>query len=193
MQVTVETTSSLERRLTVGVPAEQVDGEVVNRLKKAAKNVRLPGFRPGKVPMKVMHQRFGANVRQEVLGEVVSQSFREAVMQEKLRPAGEPVFEPKAVEQGKDIQYVATFEIFPEVEFNDMAGVEIERPIAEVTESDLDQLIRSFCEQQGTWPEVDRAAKLKTRLLSIIPVPETVNHLMEVAQTGKNSVSARAA
>ena len=131
MQVTVETTSSLERRLTVGVPAEQVDGEVDNRLKKAAKNVRLPGFRPGKVPMKVMHQRFGANVRQEVLGEVVSQSFREAVIQEKLRPAGEPVFEPKTIEEGKDIQYVATFEIFPEVEFNDMAGVEVERLVAD--------------------------------------------------------------
>lgn len=165
MQVTVETTSSLERRLTVGVPAEQVDGEVDNRLKKAAKNVRLPGFRPGKVPMKVMHQRFGANVRQEVLGEVVSKSFREAVIQEKLRPAGEPVFEPKAVEQGKDIQYVATFEIFPEVEFNDMAGVEIERPVAEVTEDDLDQLIQSFCEQQGTWPEVDRAAQLQDKVV----------------------------
>ena len=165
MQVTVETTSSLERRLTVGVPAEQVDGEVTNRLKKAAKNVRLPGFRPGKVPLKVMHQRFGANVRQEVLGEVVSQSFRDAVIQEKLRPAGEPVFEPKTVEQGKDIQYVATFEIFPEVEFNDMSGVEIERPVADVTEGDLAQLIQSFCEQQGTWPEVDRAAKLEDKVV----------------------------
>ena len=90
MQVSIETTSGLERRLTVGVPAERVDVEVDERLKKAAKDVRLPGFRPGKVPMKVMRQRFGAGVRQEVLGEVVSQSFQEAVVQEKLRPAGSP-------------------------------------------------------------------------------------------------------
>ena len=76
------------------VPAEQVDGEVDNRLQKASKNVRLPGFRPGKVPMKVMRQRFGGNVRQEVLGEVITRSFKEAVIQEKLRPAGEPLFDP---------------------------------------------------------------------------------------------------
>ena len=93
MQVSIETTSGLERRLTVGVPAERVDSEVDTRLQKAVQNVRIPGFRPGKVPMKVMRQRFGANVRQEVLGEVVSNSFREAVIQEKLRPAGEPVFD----------------------------------------------------------------------------------------------------
>ena len=116
MQVSIETTSSLERRLTVGVPAERVDSEVDTRLKKAAKNVRLPGFRPGKVPMKVMKQRFGEGVRQGVLGEVLSQSFQEAVVQENLRPAGQPSIEPKSMEAGKDLEYVATFEVFPEVE-----------------------------------------------------------------------------
>lgn len=159
MQVTIETTSNLERRLTVGVPAEQVDGEVNNRLKKAAKNVRLPGFRPGKVPMKVMRQRFGPNVRQEVLGEVVSRSFKEAVIQEKLRPAGEPVFEPKALEEGKDIQYVAIFEVFPDVELAEMKGFDIERPQAEVKDEDVDTIIESFCKEQGEWEEVERAAK----------------------------------
>lgn len=164
MQVTVETTSSLQRRLTVGVPADQVDGEVDNRLQKAAKSVRLPGFRPGKVPLKVMRQRFGANVRQEVLGEVVSKSFREAVMQEKLRPAGEPVFEPKNVEEGKDLQYVATFEIFPEVTFSDMHGFAVERPVAEVQSEDIDSIIASFCRDKGTWEEVDRPAELKDKV-----------------------------
>ena len=115
MQVSIETTSGLERRLTVGVPAERVDVEVDSRLQKAAKNVRLPGFRPGKVPMKVMRQRFGAGVRQEVVGEVMSQSFQEAVVQEKLRPAGQPTIEPRNLEAGKDLEYVATFEVFPEV------------------------------------------------------------------------------
>ena len=103
MQVSIETTSGLERRLTVGVPAERVDVEVDSRLQKAAKNVRLPGFRPGKVPLKVMRQRFGAGVRQEVLGEVLSQSFQEAVIQEKLRPAGQPSIEPRNLEAGKDL------------------------------------------------------------------------------------------
>ena len=159
MQVTIETTSNLERRLTVGVPAEQVDGEVDNRLQKAAKNVRLPGFRPGKIPMKVMRQRFGGNVRQEVLGEVITRSFKEAVMQEKLRPAGEPLFEPKTMEEGKDLQFVATFEVFPEVELSEMTGFAIERPVAEVKDEDVDRIIDSFRRDQGEWKEVERAAK----------------------------------
>ena len=158
MQVSIETTSGLERRLTVGVPAERVDTEVVTRLKKAAKNVRLPGFRPGKVPMKVMQQRFGAGVRQEVLGEVMSQSFQEAVVQEKLRPAGQPSIEPKSLEAGKDLEYVATFEVFPEVEVVEMSDFEVERPVAEVTEEDIDNIIEVFRKQQGSWNEAERAA-----------------------------------
>ena len=122
MQVSIETTSGLERRLTVGVPAAQVDSEVDSRLQKAAQNVRLPGFRPGKVPMKVMRQRYGAGVRQEVLGEVMSRSFQEAVVQEKLRPAGQPSIEPRSLEAGRDLEYVATFEVFPEVEVVSMSA-----------------------------------------------------------------------
>jgi trigger factor len=161
MQVTIETTSSLERRLTVGVPAAQVDGEVDTRLQKAAKNVKLPGFRPGKVPMNVMRQRFGANVRQEVLGEVVNQSFRDAVIQEKLRPAGEPTIEPRNLEQGKDVQYVATFEVFPDVELVDMNDFSIERPVAEVGSEDIDSIIDTFRKEKGNWEEAERAASLE--------------------------------
>tara|TARA_R110002110_G_scaffold14698_1_gene67622 strand:+ start:38875 stop:40197 length:1323 start_codon:yes stop_codon:yes gene_type:complete len=158
MQVSIETTSGLERRLTVGVPAERVDIEVDSRLQKASRNVRLPGFRPGKVPMKVMRQRFGAGIRQEVLGEVVSQSFQEAVVQEKLRPAGQPSIEPRNLEAGKDLEYVATFEVFPDVEVAAMAGFEVERPQAEVTDADIDNIIDVFRKQQGEWVVVDRAA-----------------------------------
>lgn len=158
MQVSIETTSGLERRLTVGVPAERIDSEVDTRLKKAARNVRLPGFRPGKVPMKVMQQRFGAGVRQEVLGEVMSQSFQEAVVQEKLRPAGQPSIEPKSLEAGKDLEYVATFEVFPEVELVEMDGFAVERPVAEVTDADIDNIIEVFRKQQGGWEAVERAA-----------------------------------
>ena len=120
MQVSIETTSGLERRLTVGVPAERVDLEVDNRLRQAVKNVKLPGFRPGKVPLKVMRQRFGAGVRQEVLGEVMSQTFQDAVAQENLRPAGQPAIEARSIDAGHDLEYVATFEVFPEIQIKDV-------------------------------------------------------------------------
>jgi trigger factor len=158
MQVSIETTSGLERRLTVGVPAERIEAEVRSRLQKAAGNVKLAGFRPGKVPMKVMQQRFGAGVRQEVLGEVMSQSFREAVIQEKLRPAGQPSIEPKTLEAGKDLEYIATFEVFPEVEVVEIKNFEVEKPAAEVTDADVDNIIEVFRKQQGSWEVVDRAA-----------------------------------
>ena len=158
MQVSIETTSGLERRLTVGVPAERVDIEVDSRLQKAAKDVRLPGFRPGKVPMKVMRQRFGQGVRQEVLGEVMSQSFQEAVMQEKLRPAGQPSIEPRNLEAGKDLEYVATFEVFPDVDIVEMNDFVVERPVAEVTQDDVDNIIDVFRKQQGSWDAAERAA-----------------------------------
>jgi trigger factor len=159
MQVSIETTSGLERRLTVGVPATRVDQEVDVRLQKAAKNVRIPGFRPGKVPMKVMRQRFGAGVRQEVLGEVMSQSFQEAVVQEQLRPAGQPSIEPRNLEAGQDLEYVATFEVFPDVETVEMSGFEIERPQAEVGDEDIDNIIEVFRKQRGSWEVVERAAQ----------------------------------
>jgi trigger factor len=159
MQVSIETTSGLERRLTVGVPADRVESEVTSRLKKAAKNIRLDGFRPGKVPLKIIKQRFGAGVRQEVLGEVMSQSFNEAVMQENLRPAGQPSIEPRSIEEGKDIEFVATFEVFPEIELQDMSGIEISRPTAEVTEEDVDNMVEIFRKQHGSWEAVDRPAQ----------------------------------
>lgn len=164
MQVSIETTSGLERRLTVGVPAARVDSEVDSRLQKAAQNVRLPGFRPGKVPMKVMRQRFGAGVRQEVLGEVMSRSFQEAVVQEKLRPAGQPSIEPRNLEPGRDVEYVATFEVFPEVEVVSMSGFAVTRPVAEVTDADVDTIIDVFRKQQGSWDDVERAAAAGDRV-----------------------------
>jgi trigger factor len=159
MQVSIETTSALERRLTIGVPAERIESEVNSRLQKAAQQVRLPGFRPGKVPLKVVRQRFGAGVRQEVLGEVMSRTFYEAVQQQQLKPAGRPAIEPKSMEPGKDLEYVATFEIFPEVVLADVAAIEVSRPVAEVKDADVEQMIETLRKQQGSWVEVDRAAQ----------------------------------
>ena len=158
MRVSVETTSALERRLTVGVPAERVDAAVANKLQEAARNVRLPGFRPGKVPMRVMKQRFGAGVRQEVLGEVISQSFQEAVISEQLRPAGQPTIEARNFVAGQDVEYTATFEIFPTVELNEISGLKVEKPVAEVGEGDIDDIIEVFRKQQGKLVVVERAA-----------------------------------
>ena len=108
--------------------------------------------------MKVIRQRFGPGVRQEVVGEVMSQSFYEAVNQENLRPAGQPSIEPKNLEAGKDLEFVATFEVFPEIELADMQGFEVEKPSAEVTGDDVDNMIEVFRKQQGGWEVVERAA-----------------------------------
>ena len=116
MQVSVETTSGLERRVTVGVPAEKVDVAVEGKLQEAQKTIRLDGFRPGKVPMREVKRRFGGAVRNEVLADVMREAFIEAVEQEKLQPAGMPGFEAKTNEAGKDLEFVATFEVYPEVE-----------------------------------------------------------------------------
>ncbi|MFT4520211.1 MAG: trigger factor [Halioglobus sp.] len=158
MQVSIETTSGLERRLTVGVPAERVDVEVNSRLQKAAQNAKLPGFRPGKVPMKVMRQKFGGGVRQEVLGEVMSQSFQEAVIQEKLRPAGQPSIEPKSMEEGRDLEYVAIFEVFPDVNIVELTDFPVEKPVAQVKDEDVDNIIDVFRKQKGDWEAVERKA-----------------------------------
>ena len=158
MRVSVETTSGLERRLTVGVPADRVDTAVDKRLQEAARNVRLPGFRPGKVPMRVMQQRFGAGVRQEVLGEVISQSFQEAVISENLRPAGQPDIEARKMDAGQDVEYTATFEVFPTVAISSIDDLSIEKPVAEVTDVDIDDIIEVFRKQQGKLVIAERAA-----------------------------------
>ena len=159
MRVSVETTSGLERRLTVGVPADRVDTVVNQRLQEAARNARLPGLRPGKVPIKVMKQRFGAGVRQEVLGEVISQSFQEAVVSENLRPAGQPSIEARKMDAGQDVEDTAPFEVFPTVEVQPMGDLTIEKPLATVTDADIDDIINVFRKQQGEWVVSDQPAQ----------------------------------
>lgn len=158
MQVSVETTSGLERRLIVGVPSSRVDSAVDSRLQEAAKTVKLNGFRPGKVPMKVVRQRFGQSVRMEVLGQVMNDSFYEAIREQGLKPAGRPEIEPKSMEEGKDIEFVATFEVFPEIELKDYSSIEVKKPVAEITAADLDKMIDNLRQQRATWQAVERAA-----------------------------------
>lgn len=158
MQVSVEITSGLGRRLTIGVPSERVEAEVSARLEKASRNVRIKGFRPGRVPMKVVRQRFGAGVRQEVLGEVMTQSFYEAVRQEDLRPAGQPTIEPRSLATGRDIEFTATFEVYPDIDLIDFAKLSIERPSSSVEDADIERMIDVLRTQQATWETVERPA-----------------------------------
>lgn len=158
MQVSIETTSGLERRLTVGVPSAQVESEVAKRLQEASKNVRINGFRQGKVPMKVVKQRYGAGVRQEVIGEVMSRSFYEAVQKEDVKPAGQPSIEAKEISEGKDLEYVATFEVYPSIELADLSKAEITKHNASVSDQDVENMIEVLRKQQAAWTEADRAA-----------------------------------
>lgn len=164
MQVSIETTSGLERRLTVNLPAETVDKEVDKRLQQAAKTVRMNGFRKGKVPLKVVRQRYGAGVRQEVLGEVMSRSFYEAVQKEDVKPAGQPSIEVVKSEPGENLEYVASFEVYPEVELKDLSEISIERPVAEVTDKDVDNMIEVLRKQQSGWKDTKRKAQKGDRV-----------------------------
>lgn len=164
MQVSVETTSVLERQMTITVPAERIEGDVNKRVQQAARTQRLDGFRPGKVPMKVAKQRFGAGIRQDVIGEVIQQSFYEAVQQENVLPAGGPQIEFKNDKDGEDFQYVATFEVYPEITLADFTSVEIEKQTSEVKDEDLEQMIDTLRKQQANWSEVETAASDADRL-----------------------------
>lgn len=159
MQVSIETLSKLERKMTVEVPAETVESQVRNRLQEAARTVNIKGFRKGKVPVKVIQERYGKGVRQEVLGEVMSQSYYQALSQQKVRPAGQPRIEPRSMEAGRNLQFVATFEVYPEVSLGDFSQIEVERKVADITEADVDTMIETLRKQRQTWKAVDRAAQ----------------------------------
>lgn len=164
MQVSVETIDGLERRMTVELPVERIDGEVQNRLQRASRNVRIKGFRPGKVPLKVVAQQYGKQIRDEVVGDLIQASYFEAVGQQSLRPAGIPSIQPVVNEPGKDLQYTATFEVMPEVVLADLAGVKLEKRVAEIDDADLDKMMETLRKQRAAWEKVERAAVEGDRL-----------------------------
>ena len=159
MQVSVETTQGLERRMTVTVPAERIEQEVEDRLKNLSRTVRLSGFRPGKVPVKVVASRFGAQVRNEVVSEVTQRSFQEAISQEKLRLASMPKIEPRLNEPGNDLEYVAIFEVVSDVSLPEITDIEIGKPVASVTDTDVDDMIETLRKQRAIWTPVERPAQ----------------------------------
>ena len=144
--------------MQVQVPAERVTQEIAARLKKLSRTARLKGFRPGKAPLTVIRQQFGVQVHREVIGELMQASFAEAVTERQLSPAGNPRIEPQSVDEGQDLKYVATFEVFPEVALQPVENLELERITAEVSESDIDAMVERLRKQQLKYAPVERAA-----------------------------------
>jgi trigger factor len=158
MQVSVESVSTLERRMTVGLPSDRIEAEVDKRLHRAANEASIDGFRRGKVPMKVVRQRFGAGVREEVMGELINKAYFEALQQKNLQPAGMPSIEAKEGEPGDGFEFIATFEVFPDVDLKDFAVLAVTRMQGEVTEADIDEMLQTLRTQQARFELVDRPA-----------------------------------
>lgn len=158
MMVTVEATGKLTRRMRVELPAERIEKEIESRLKKVGRTAKIKGFRPGKIPVKVVRQRYGGQIRQEVLSELVQKSYSDAVMQENLQPAANPRIEPEQTDSGKDFAYVATFEVLPEVTLTDLDKIRIEKPEVDIVDTDVDEMIENLRKQKATYETVERPA-----------------------------------
>lgn len=159
MMVSVETLPGLERRIEVSVPATRVRQQVDARLLKVSRTVRIKGFRPGKAPIHVVRKHYGREVREEVVSDLIRETFAEALRQEKLQPAGGPRIEPQKSGEPDDLRYTATFEVYPQVELKDVAEMRLTRPVATVSEADVDTMIDSLRQQRPNWGEVARACK----------------------------------
>lgn len=155
MDVTVKSIGALERSMRVELPIEPIEQQVDSRLKSVGRTAKIKGFRPGKVPAKVVKQRFGKQVRKEVLSDVLQKSFSAAVTQEKLRPAGGPKIETEA-ENGKTFAFTATFEVMPEFELKNLEKIKIDKPEVTIGDDDIDTMLTSLRKQKATWEVVDR-------------------------------------
>ena len=159
MQVSIENVGKLGRKLTVRLPAQELEDKVRSRIQETGRSARLKGFRPGKVPTKVIEQRFGRQIRGEVLSEMIGSSYQEAITREKLRPAVQPAIQTTGTPTNGEIEYTATFEVMPEIGTIDISGLEIVKPTSSVTDADIDQMIETLRMQRRTFQPVDRAAQ----------------------------------
>ena len=159
MQVSVENVGKLERKLTVKFPAERYESQVSARIAEMGRTVRLKGFRPGKVPTTVIQQRFGAQVRGEVLSDLIGSTLREAFDKENLRPVANPAIDTTGKPENGEIAYTATFEVMPEFPAIDVSTLAIQRPVAEVSDADIEKMIETLRQQRRTFDAVDRTSK----------------------------------
>jgi len=165
MQVSVETTGGLTRKMTIAVPSAEFEGRIAERVRRTATKVSLPGFRRGKVPLREVERRFGAALRNEVASEVVKSSLEEAVRQEQIPLVGTPTVEVLNVGPGADLEFTASFEVLPDVELVDLSTLRVSRPVAEITESDIDEMVESLRKQQTQWHPVERPVAVDDRVV----------------------------
>ncbi len=159
MMVQVQALKGLERRMEVSVPASRVEQQVDKRLSTVGRKARIKGFRPGKAPIHVVRKHYGAQVREEVVGDLIRETFAEALQQQKLTPAGGPRIEPLAASQGSDLKYAAIFEVYPEIELKGVDGMALTRPTAKVGDGDVERMLDSLREQRPDFVAVDRARR----------------------------------
>ncbi|MCW8963716.1 MAG: trigger factor [Gammaproteobacteria bacterium] len=165
MEVTVEVTQGLERRMTVSIPDNDVESQVEKRLRSIAKTARMEGFRPGKVPFKLIAKQYRGQVTDEVMGDLVQSTFGEALSKESLQPAGGPTLESRDLKDDNVFEYAVTFEVYPEIEIQNVDKIKVERPAVEIADEDIDKMIDTLRQQQVTWNEVDRASQKDDRVI----------------------------
>jgi trigger factor len=165
MQASVEKTSAIGRKMSVVIPADKVETAVQARLKQLSKQVKVQGFRPGKVPMKIVDQQYRAGATNDVLGDLIQSSLAEALESEELVPAVQPDITPEPMEKGKDITYIASFDVYPEFEKLNLEGVTIHKPESEVVEADIDKVIENMRKQQISWNDIKRKSKKGDRVI----------------------------
>jgi len=165
MQASVENTSAIGRKMNVVLPADQIETAVQAKLKQLSKRVKIQGFRPGKVPMKIVEQQYRGSATNDVLGDLIQSSLQEALAEQKIVPAVQPDIIPEPLEKGKDFSYIATFDVYPQFEKLDLEGVKILKPESEVVEADIERVIENMRNQQITWDEVKRKSKKGDRVI----------------------------
>jgi trigger factor len=164
MQVTVESTAGLKRKMRVVVPAERVEALVAEKIKETAKQVKINGFRPGKVPLREVKRRFGVGIRQEISSEMIQATYGEALQEKDINPAGMPKIEEVNIEDGKDLEYTAVFEVFPELEVSGFDNIQVERLSSSIEDADLDKMIETLRQQRVVYVETKRAAAEKDQV-----------------------------
>ena len=164
MSISIETLEGLQRRVTITVAADKIEAAYKEQLKGYAKNARVDGFRKGKVPHSIIEQRFGVAARQEVLSDEMQRAFFDAVIAEKINLAGRPTFTPNNYQPGQEFSFSVTFEVFPEVELKGLENIEVEKPVVEISDADLDKMVDVLRKQQATWTESQEAVKAEDRV-----------------------------
>lgn len=159
MQVSVESSSNIGRKLTISIPSDKIESAVLVRINELSKKVKVDGFRPGKVPAKVVAQKFGAGIREEVTHSLLQASLIEVLEEKKLQPAGTPKIEPGEIKSGHDFEFTATFDVFPDIAIVELDGVDVEQATASVAQTDIDSTIDKLLEQRKEWHSVEREAR----------------------------------